>query len=193
MPIVPILPGVGGMADMDEAALNSMGVLSSRRSGNNPTAGQENMHGAQSLLQYMEQRLANHKEQSQASLSEFKVRERDYMDGDAGAPAQSLTDQKEFGQSIGLGASESKMQSLRRLSNGESEDSHQPSAEFVERLEKVRIDSNVKDLENEVFAVDGPMPPSIISLTGSDDPNQIHIQENTFIDANLKDEADFLD
>lgn len=75
------------MADMDEAALNSMGVLSSRRSGNNPNTGQENIHVAQSLLSYMEQRLANHKEQSQASLSEFKNRDRDNMDGDTAAPA----------------------------------------------------------------------------------------------------------
>ena len=34
MPSVPMLPVSGGMIDMDEAALNSMGVLSSRRSGN---------------------------------------------------------------------------------------------------------------------------------------------------------------
>ena len=104
-----------------------------------------------------------------------------------------MTDQKEFGQSIG--ASDGKHISLRRLSSGGSEDGHQPSAEFVERLEKVRNDNNVKDLENEVFAVDGPMPPSIISLTGSDDPNLV-VQENsfnpTFMDGNLKDEADLL-
>ena len=122
-------------------------------------------------------------------MSEFKNRGRanlDNMDGDAAAPAQSMTDQKDFG----LGASESKLQSLRRLSNGESEDSHQPSAEFVERLEKVnRVDANFKDLEKQVFDVDGLMPPSIISLAGSDDPNSIVIQENQFNEGNLKDES----
>ena len=83
---------------------------------------------------------------------------------------------------------------MRRLSNGESEDSHQPSAEFVERLEKVnRVDANFKDLEKQVFDVDGRMPPSIISLTGSDDPNSIVMQENQFNEGNLKDEADLLD
>ena len=83
---------------------------------------------------------------------------------------------------------------MRRLSNGESEDSHQPSAEFVERLEKVnRVDANFKDLEKQVFDVDGLMPPSIISLTGSDDPNSIVMQENQFNEGNLKDEADLLD
>ena len=51
----------------------------------------------------------------------------------------------------------------------------------------------MKDLEKEVFAVDGPMPPSIISLTGSDDPNSIVIQENQFNEGNLKDEADLLE
>ena len=98
----------------------------------------------------------------------------DNMEGEAAAPAQSMTDQKEFG----LGASESKLQSLRRLSNGESEDSHQPSAEFVERLEKAtrnEVGPNVKDLENAVFAVDGPMPPSIVSAAASEDPNSIII------------------
>ena len=87
MPIVPMLPVSG---DMDEAALNSMGVLSSRRSGNNANAGQENIHVAQSLLSYMERRLATHKEQSAASLSEFKNRDRanlDNMEGEAAAPA----------------------------------------------------------------------------------------------------------
>ena len=85
-----------------------------------------------------------------------------------------MTDQKEFG----LQQSESKLKSLRRLSNGESEDSHQPSAEFVERLEKAtrnEVGPNVKDLENEMFAVDGPMPPSIVSAAASDDPNSIVI------------------
>ena len=87
MPIVPMLPVAG---EIDEAALNSMGVLSSRRSGNNANAGQENIHVAQSLLSYMERRLANHKEQSAASLSEFKNRDRaalDNMEGEAAAPA----------------------------------------------------------------------------------------------------------
>ena len=49
-----------------------MGVLSSRRSGNNGQP--EKIAVAQNLLQYMEKRLANHKEQSATSLSEFKNR-----------------------------------------------------------------------------------------------------------------------
>ena len=64
----------------------------------------------------------------------------------------------------------------------------------MERLEKVnRVDTNFKDLEKQVFDVDGRMPPSIISLTGSDDPNSIVMQENQFNEGNLKDEADLLD
>ena len=56
--MVPMLPV---SAEADEQALNSMGVLSSRRSGNN-NGGPENIQVAQNLLQYMEKRLASHKE-----------------------------------------------------------------------------------------------------------------------------------
>ena len=49
----------------------SLGVLSSRRSANGTTEN-NNLHMAQSLLQYMEQRLASHNEQKQTSLSELK-------------------------------------------------------------------------------------------------------------------------
>lgn len=92
--------------------------------------------------------------------------------------------------------SESKLGSLRRLSNGESESSHQPSAEFVERLEKATrndIDTGGKNLGKELFDLDGPLPPSIVSAAVSEDPASIMIQENQFNEKNLKDEAELLE
>lgn len=84
---------------------------------------------------------------------------------------------------------------MRRISNGESEGSHQPSAEFVERLEKAtrnEFDNGGKDIDKELFELDGPLPPSIVSANVSDDPASIIIQENQFNEKNLKDEAELL-
>ena len=85
---------------------------------------------------------------------------------------------------------------MRRISNGESEGSHQPSAEFVERLEKAtrnELDNGGRDLDKEFFELDGPLPPSIVSANVSDDPASIMIQENQFNEKNLKDEAELLE
>ena len=74
MQILPLQGGVlpegnqlGGEGDTGHG---SMGLLSSRRSANGNQG--DNLHMAQSLLQYMEQRLASHNEQKQTSLSELK-------------------------------------------------------------------------------------------------------------------------
>ena len=59
--------------DNGDEGHGSIGLLSSRRSNNGAGQG-ENVHMAQSLLQYMEKRLASHNEQKQTSLSDLKAR-----------------------------------------------------------------------------------------------------------------------
>ena len=61
MQILPIAGGILPEHSVDEVGHGSMGLLSSRRSANGATG--DNLHMAQSLMQYMEQRLASHNEQ----------------------------------------------------------------------------------------------------------------------------------
>lgn len=62
MQILPIAGGVLPENGTDDTGHGSMGLLSSRRSQGNNGNG-DNLHMAQSLLQYMEHRLASHNEQ----------------------------------------------------------------------------------------------------------------------------------
>ena len=85
MQILPIAGGVLPENNAEDTGHGSMGLLSSRRSANGQG---DNLHMAQSLLQYMEQRLASHNEQKQTSLSELKSK-------NGGQSEQNLQDEEQ--------------------------------------------------------------------------------------------------